>query len=188
MIHHTFLRMYCITDSILNHSGTYYYAQGKILIHLRSAFESDANCTTPGSYLRYHRKFQNLTTQELAERIHIVPATVILYENDQHDIPYKTAVAISEELGIDRRRLMNPYTAFVDYPCAELLKKIRSELGMSQMQFSAELGVAQSAYSRWERGATNPRRQEYNKIIAVLEENKLDIQSYITANAAEVPA
>lgn len=83
---------------------------------------------------------------------------------------------------------MNPYTAFVDYPCAELLKKIRSELGMSQMQFSAELGVAQSAYSRWERGATNPRRQEYNKIVAVLEENKLDIQSYITANAAEVSA
>lgn len=83
---------------------------------------------------------------------------------------------------------MNPYTAFIDYPCSELLKKIRSQLGMSQTQFSTEIGVALSAYSRWERGAANPRRQEYNKIVAVLEKNKLDIQSYITANAAEVPA
>lgn len=177
-----------VTDSVLNHAGTYYYAQGKILIHLRCSFESDADCTTPGSYLRYHRKFQNLSTRELADKVSIVPATVVLYENDRHDIPYNTAIAIAEVLGIDRSRLMNPYTAFVDYPCSELLKQIRTQLDMSQMQFSAEIGVAQSAYSKWERGAGRPRRQEYEKIAAAMQRNKLDIQSYIIANVPEVPA
>ena len=179
---------YCVTDSVLNHAGTYYYAQGKILIHLRCSFESDADCTTPGSYLRYHRKFQNLSTRELADKVNIVPATVVLYENDRHNIPYNTAIAIAEVLGIDRSRLMNPYTAFVDYPCSELLKQIRTQLAMSQMQFSAEIGVAQSAYSKWERGAGRPRRQEYEKIAAAMQRNKLDIQSYIIANVPEVPA
>ena len=179
---------YSVTDSVLNHAGTYYYAQGKILIHLRCSFESDAACTTPGSYLRYHRKFQNLSTRELAGKVNIVPATVVLYENDRHDIPYNTAIAIAEVLGIDRSRLMNPYTAFVDYPCSELLKQIRTQLDMSQMQFSAEIGVAQSAYSKWERGAGRPRRQEYEKIAAAMQRNKLDIQSYIIANVPEVPA
>lgn len=138
--------------------------------------------------MRYHRKFQNLSTRELADKVNIVPATVVLYENNRHDIPYNTAIAIAEVLGIDRSRLMNPYTAFVDSPCSELLKQIRTQLDMSQMQFSAEIGVAQSAYSKWERGAGRPRRQEYEKIAAAMQRNKLDIQSYIIANVPEVPA
>ncbi len=69
-------------------------------------FESDVDCTTPGSYLRYHRKFQNFSTRELADKVSIVPAAVVLYENDRHDIPYNTAIAIAEVLGIDRSRLM----------------------------------------------------------------------------------
>lgn len=180
---------YSITDSILNHAGTYYYAQGKILIHLRYEYESDRGCDTPGAYLHYHRTFRGMATRELAEKVGVVPATITLYENDRHAIRYDTAVAIADTLGIDRSRLLDGYTAFIDYPCGDLLKKARTMAGMNQMQFSAEIGVAQSAYSRWERGAGNPRRQEYEKILAALDRLQLSMEEPTDGgDASPIPA
>lgn len=182
-------KTHSITDSILNHAGTYYYAQGKILIHLRYEYESDRGCDTPGAYLHYHRTFRGMATRELAEKIGVVPATITLYENDRHAIRYDTAVAIADTLGIDRSRLLDGYTAFIDYPCGDLLKKARTMAGMNQMQFSAEIGVAQSAYSRWERGAGNPRRQEYEKILAALDRLQLSMEELTDGgDASPIPA
>lgn len=174
------------TDSVLNHTGTYYYAKGKILIHLRYVIESSENCSTPGQYLRYYRKFRRISTQALADKIGIVPATIVLYENDRHDIPYDTAVAIAGILGIDWNCLLNEYTRFVDYPYNTLLKQVRTQLGMSQMQFSQEIGVAQSAYSKWERGAGKPRRQEYDKVKIALTQNHLDIHCIMSKHQIEI--
>ena len=85
------------------------------MIHLTFDYKTDEKCTTPGQYLKYHRTFQGLSTRELAEKVGIVPATLVLYENDRHPIKYKTAVALANALGIDRNRLLDEYTAFVDY-------------------------------------------------------------------------
>lgn len=143
-----------------------YCSQGKMLIHLRFEYQSDRDCKKPGTYLRYHRAFQGISTRELAEKVNVVPATITLYENDRHPIKYTTAIALANTLGIERRRLLDEYTSFIDHPCCKLLKTVRKSLSMSQMQMSAEIGVAQTAYSKWERGAGNPRRQEYEKIMA----------------------
>ena len=96
---------YRLTDSNLNHTGIYLYSKGKIMIHLTFDYQSDEGCTTPGQYLRYHRTFQGLTTRELAEKVGVVPATLVLYENDRHPIKHSTAVALANVLGIDRSRL-----------------------------------------------------------------------------------
>ncbi len=72
------------------------------MIHLTFDYKTDEKCTTPGQYLKYHRTFQGLTTRELAEKVGIVPATLVLYENDRHPIKYKIAVALANALGIDR--------------------------------------------------------------------------------------
>ena len=117
-----------VTDSNLNHTGIYLYSKGKIMIHLTFDYQSDEGCTTPGQYLRYHRTFQGLTTRELAEKVGVVPATLVLYENDRHPIKHSTAVALANVLGIDRSRLLDEYTVFVDYPYSSLLKKVRREL------------------------------------------------------------
>lgn len=181
---------YSITDSILNHTGTYYYSQGKILIHLRYEYQSDKDCNTPGAYLRYHRTFQGMSTKELAEKVGVVPATIVLYENGTHPIRYKTAVAIADVLNIDRSRLLDGYNSFIDYPCCKFLKMVRKKYAMSQMQIAAEIGVAQAAYSRWERGAGKPRRQEYEKIIAAFEKMGVD-ENFIfnpVATDSEAPA
>jgi transcriptional regulator with XRE-family HTH domain len=155
---------FCNTN--LNHTGAYLYAKGKIMIHLSLDYRNDSKCSMPGEYLRYHRIMQGLSTKELAEKVGIVPATLAIYEKDNNrPIKYDTAVALAEELGIDRKRLLDEYTSFIDYPCQELLQKVREDLELTQSQIAKEIGVAQNAYSSWECGTRTPRRKEYEKIV-----------------------
>lgn len=169
----------CITDSNLNHTGIYLYSKGKIMIHLTFDYQSDEGCTTPGQYLRYHRTFQGLTTRELAEKVGVVPATLVLYENDRHPIKHSTAVALANVLGIDRSRLLDEYTVFVDYPYSSLLKKVRRELSFTQMQMAEVIGIGQTTYSGWEREVRVPRRKEHEKILAAMKKLKVDVDTYL---------
>ena len=167
------------TDSNLNHTGIYLYSKGKIMIHLTFDYKTDEKCTTPGQYLKYHRTFQGFTTRELAEKVGIVPATLVLYENDRHPIKHSTAVALANALGIDRNRLLDKYTAFVDYPYSSLLKKVRQELSLTQMQMAEVIGIGQTSYSGWEREIRVPRRKEYEKILAALKKLKVNVDTYL---------
>lgn len=168
-----------LTDSNLNHTGIYLYSKGKIMIHLTFDYKTDEKCTTPGQYLKYHRTFQGFTTRELAEKVGIVPATLVLYENDRHPIKHSTAVALANALGIDRNRLLDKYTAFVDYPYSSLLKKVRQELSLTQMQMAEVIGIGQTSYSGWEREIRVPRRKEYEKILAALKKLKVNVDTYL---------
>ena len=170
---------YRLTDSNLNHTGIYLYSKGKIMIHLTFDYKTDEKCTTPGQYLKYHRTFQGLSTRELAEKVGIVPATLVLYENNRHPIKYSTAVALANVLGIDRNRLLDKYTAFVDYPYSSLLKKVRQELSLTQMQMAEVIGIGQTSYSGWEREIRVPRRKEYEKILAALKKLKVNVDTYL---------
>ena len=173
-----------VTDSNLNHTGIYLYSKGKIMIHLTFDYKTDEKCTTPGQYLKYHRTFQGLTTRELAEKVGIVPATLVLYENDRHPIKHDIAVALANTLGIDRNRLLDEYTAFVDYPYSSLLKKVRHELSLTQMQMAEVIGIGQTTYSGWEREARVPRRKEHDKILAALKKLKVNVDTYICQSAS----
>lgn len=154
------------------------------MIHLTFDYKTDESCTTPGQYLKYHRTFQGISTRELAEKVGIVPATLVLYENDRHPIKYNTAVALANVLKIDLRKLLDDYTIFVDYPYSSLLERIRQELSLTQMQMAEVIGVSQTAYSGWERQARIPRRKEHNKILAALNELKVDVNTYFTESVS----
>lgn len=176
--------LYSITDSNLNHTGIYLYSKGKIMIHLTFDYKTDEKCTTPGQYLKYHRTFQGLSTRELAEKVGIVPATLVLYENDRHPIKYSTAVALANVLGIDRNRLLDEYTAFVDYPYFSLLKKVRQDLSLTQIQMAELIGIGQTSYSGWEREIRVPRRKEYDKILAALKKLRVNVDTYLCQSAS----
>lgn len=148
----------------------YYFSQGKLLIHLRYDFESNEQCNTVGQLLRYYRTLKGYSTRELADKVGIVPATLILYENDKHPIKHKTAVLLAAELGIERKLLLDDYTAFVDYPCNVRLQEVRKQLNMTQMEIAEKIGVASTAYSGWERAVRTPRRKEYENIVTILKE------------------
>ena len=173
-----------VTDSNLNHTGIYLYSKGKIMIHLTFDYKTDEKCTTPGQYLKYHRTFQGLSTRELAEKVGIVPATLVLYENDRHPIKYSTAVALANVLGIDRNRLLDEYTAFVDYPYFSLLKKVRQDLSLTQIQMAELIGIGQTSYSGWEREIRVPRRKEYDKILAALKKLRVNVDTYLCQSAS----
>ena len=179
-----FVMEFCFTDSNLNHTGIYLYSKGKIMIHLTFDYKTDEKCTTPGQYLKYHRTFQGLSTRELAEKVGIVPATLVLYENDRHPIKYSTAVALANVLGIDRNRLLDEYTAFVDYPYFSLLKKVRQDLSLTQIQMAELIGIGQTSYSGWEREIRVPRRKEYDKILAALKKLRVNVDTYLCQSAS----
>ena len=178
------IELFCVTDSNLNHTGIYLYSKGKIMIHLTFDYKTDEKCTTPGQYLKYHRTFQGLSTRELAEKVGIVPATLVLYENDRHPIKYSTAVALANVLGIDRNRLLDEYTAFVDYPYFSLLKKVRQDLSLTQIQMAELIGIGQTSYSGWEREIRVPRRKEYDKILAALKKLRVNVDTYLCQSAS----
>lgn len=73
-----------------------------------------------------------------------MPKIIILYENDRHDMPYDTAIAICEIPHIDRECLLNEYTHFVGFQNNTLPKQIPVQLGMNRIQFSQKITVAQS--------------------------------------------
>lgn len=153
----------------------YYFSQGKLLLHLRYDFESNEQCNTAGQILRYYRNLKGYSTRELADKVGTVPATLTLYENDKHPIKHKTAVLLAAELGIDRKLLLDDYTAFVDYPCNIRLQEVRKQLNMTQMELAEKIGVASTAYSGWERAVRTPRRKEYENIVAALKELNISL-------------
>ena len=42
--------------------------------------------------MRYYRQLRGLTTRQLAEKLNIVPATVLAYEQGRFPIPYEISV------------------------------------------------------------------------------------------------
>lgn len=148
------------------------------MIHLTFDYKSDEECTTPGQYLWYYRTFKGISTKELANSVGIVPAPLTLYENDKRLIKYETAVALAEVLGIDRNKLLDRYNSFINYPYLTLLKKVRQDLSLSQIQIAEEIGISQPAYCSWERGSRIPRRKEYEKNFSVVEKHNVDVGAY----------
>ena len=134
---------------------------------------------TMNEKIQHQRKKQGWTQEELAEKVGIVPATLVLYENDRHPIKHDIAVALANTLGIDRNRLLDEYTTFVDYPYSSLLKKVRQELSLTQMQMAEVIGIGQTSYSDWEREIRVPRRKEYEKILAALKKLKVNVDTYL---------
>ena len=138
------------------------------MIHLCFEYRCLSKAATPGQIIRYRRTLKGLTTRQLAEKVGIVPATLILYENDKHAVKRNTAVAIAAVLEIDHKVLLDEYGLFVDYPFNEKLKKVRNSLGLSQSEIAEKIGVSQTCYSSWERAARTPRKSEYKRIVPFL--------------------
>ena len=126
------------------------------------------NIASPGQIIRYHRTLKGLSTRQLAEKVGITPATLILYENNKHPVKYNIAVAIAVALGIDHTALLDEYGLFVDYPFHKKLQEIRNLLSLNQSEMAAKIGVSQTYYSSWERAARTPRKTEYKRIMPLL--------------------
>ena len=86
---------------MFNHTSLCEFYQGRLLLHLAIPFEEKPKTNLPGDNLRYYRLRKWLTTRQPAEQINVVPATVLMYEQNKHPIPYDVANELSKALGVD---------------------------------------------------------------------------------------
>ena len=123
----------------------------------------------PSDNLRYYRQRNNLTTRQLAEQIGVVPATIVMYENGKHPIPYDVAIKLADVLKIEVSLLYDEFSRFLAVPYTEALKSVRMALGLSQKAFAEQIEVIPSYYYKLEEGNRRPSRKVYQKICAALE-------------------
>ena len=162
------LRRKC--DTVLNHTGLYEYRHGKMLMHLRFTFESLNTLNSPGEYMRYYRQLRGLTTRQLAEKLNIVPATVLGYEQRRFPIPYDIAVLLAKELQIPESLLFDDFCIFISAPYTEILHTVRKRHGLNQGDFAESAGISPSIYMKWESGSRRPSRKMYQQLKTIYPE------------------
>lgn len=160
----------CKCDTVLNHTGLYEYRHGKMLMHLRFTFESLNTLNSPGEYVRYYRQLRGLTTRQLAEKLNIVPATVLAYEQERFPIPYEISIAAAETLHISEELLFDDFCIFISAPYTEILHTVRKRYGLNQVDFAQKAGISPSIYAKWEAGNRRPSRKMYQQLKAIYPE------------------
>ena len=118
----------------------------------------------PSDNLRYYRRRNNLTTRQLAEQIGVVPATIVMYENGKHPIPYDVAIKLADVLKIEVSLLYDEFSRFLAAPYTEALKSVRTALGLSQKAFAEQIGLVPSYYYKLEEGSRRPSRKVYQQM------------------------
>ena len=127
----------------------------------------------PGDNLRYYRQRKQMTTRQLAEKLNIASVTVTMYENGKHPIPYDVAVKLADILEIEASLLYDDFSRFLAVPYTEVLKSVRTALGLSQKAFAERIEIVPSYYYKIEEGNRRPLRKVYQKIYAALEMTSL---------------
>ena len=158
-----------ICNDILNHTSVCEFYQGRLLFHLIIPFEEKPKTNLPSDNLRYYRQRKQMTTRQLAEKLDVVPATIVMYENGKHPIPYDVAIKLADVLGIEAFLLYDDFSRFLAIPYTEALKNVRTALGVSQKAFAEQMKLVPSYYYKLEEGNRRPSRKLYQKICATLE-------------------
>ena len=146
------------------------FHQGKLLLHLTIPFEEKPKTNLPSDNLKYYRQRKQMTTRQLAEKLDIVPSTVVMYENGKHPIPYDVAIKLAEVLEIEASLLYDDFSHFLSVPYTEALKSVRTALGLSQKAFAERIGIVPSYYYKIEEGNRRPSRKEYHQMCVALKE------------------
>ena len=96
---------YRICNDIFNHTSLCQFYQGRLLLHVTLPFEEKPKSNLPGENLKYYRQRKSLTTRQIAERIEVVPATILMYEQNKHPKKFRQTllllytVSVKDETG-----------------------------------------------------------------------------------------
>ena len=89
----------------------------QVAAHLTIPFEEKPKTNLPSDNLRYYRQRKQMTTRQLAEKLNIVPATIVMYENGKHPIPYAVSIKLADVLEIEASLLYDDFSRFpLPYP------------------------------------------------------------------------
>ena len=159
-----------ICNGIYNHTSLCDFYQGRLLLHLTIPFEEKPKTNLPSDNLKYYRQRKQMTTRQLAEKLDIVPSTVAMYENGKHPIPYDVAIKLADVLKIEVSLIYDEFSRFLAAPYTEVLKSVRTALGLSQKAFAEQMGLVPSYYYKLEEGSRRPSRKVYQQMCVALKE------------------
>ena len=159
-----------ICNGIYNHTSLCEFYQGRLLLHLTIPFEEKPKTNLPSDNLKYYRQRKQMTTRQLAEKLDIVPSTVAMYENGKHPIPYDVAIKLADVLKIEVSLIYDEFSRFLAAPYTEVLKSVRTALGLSQKAFAEQMGLVPSYYYKLEEGSRRPTRKVYQQMCVALKE------------------
>ena len=159
-----------LCNGIFNHTLLCEFHQGKLLLHLTIPFEEKPKTNLPSDNLKYYRQRKQMTTRQLAEKLDIVPSTVVMYENGKHPIPYDVAIKLADVLEIEASLLYDDFSHFLSVPYTEALKSVRTALGLPQKAFAERIGIVPSYYYKIEEGNRRPSRKVYHQMCVALKE------------------
>lgn len=108
--------------------------------------------------------------QTLTEKLNIVPATVLGYEQGRFPIPYEIAVLLAEELQISESLLFDDFCVFLGALYTEVLHTVRKHHGLNQVDFAENAGISPSIYAKWESDSRRPSRKMYQQLKAIYPE------------------
>lgn len=157
-----------VCNGIFNHTSLCQFYQGRLLLQVTIPFEEKPTSNLPGDNLRYYRQRKSLTTRQLAEQIDVVPATILMYEQNKHPIPFDVANSLADALDVNADLLYDDFAVFLVTPYSEALKDIRMSIGMSQRAFAEHIGVIPSYYYKLESGHRRPSRKVYQRMVDTL--------------------
>ena len=159
-----------ICNGIYNHTSLCEFYQDRLLLHLTIPFEEKPKTNLPSDNLKYYRQRNQMTTRQLAEKLDIVPSTVVMYENGKHPIPYDVAIKLADVLKIEVSQIYDEFSRFLAAPYTEVLKSVRTALGLSQKAFAEQMGLVPSYYYKLEEGSRRPSRKVYQQMCVALKE------------------
>lgn len=114
------------------------------MLHVTILFEEKPTSNLPSDNLRYYRQRKSLTTRQLAEQIDVVPATILMYKQNKHPIPFDVANGLADVLDVNADLLYDDFAVFLASPYGEALKDIHMSIGISQRAFAEHIGVITS--------------------------------------------
>ncbi len=128
------------------------FYQSRLLLHVTIPFEEKPTSNLPGDNLRYYRQRKSLTARQLAKQMDVVPATILMYEQNKHPIPFDVANGLADVFDVNADLLYDDFAVFLSTPYSEALKDIRMSIGMSQREFAELIWVIPSYYYKLESG------------------------------------
>ena len=81
-----------------------------------------------------------------AEQIDVVPATILMYEQNKHPVSFDVANSLADVLDVNADLLYDDFAVFLSASYSETLKDIRISTGMSQRAFAEHIGVIPSYF------------------------------------------
>ena len=138
------------------------------MLHLTIPLEEKPASNLPGDNLRYYLQRKSLTNRQLAGQIDVVPATILMYEQNKHPIPFDVANDLADVLDVNTDLLYDDFAVFLSAPYNEALKDIRTAVGMSQKAFAEHIGIIPSYYYKLEAEHRRPSRKVYQRMVDIL--------------------